>query len=223
MEHAHQLGQLLQGQNVIVNLIPYNPTDVGMDYETPTDEDVTAFHQTLVLQYKLHSTVRRHHGRDINGACGQLALNRPGEGGGGGAAPADIEDLMTGGGGANRKAAGGGGAVGANGAVVRRKGASTNAGGSGSEKPRVTFASEVLAKSEEADNKAGVPSSRGEEDEEAAESLLLKGQKRLRAVAGAVLRADPTTLILSAVAGASVAVAGVMVVLWVRGKGRSRA
>ena len=229
VEHAHQLGQLLQGQNVIVNLIPYNPTDVGMDYETPTDEDVTAFHQTLVLQYKLHSTVRRHHGRDINGACGQLALNRPGEGGGGGAAPADIEDLMTGGG--NRKAAGGGGAVGANGAVVRRKGASTNAGGSGSgsgsgsgtEKPRVTFAPEVLAKSEEADSKAGVPSSQGGEDEEAAEGLLLKGQKRLRAVAGAVRRADPTTLILSAVAGASVAVAGVMVVLLVRGKGRGRA
>lgn len=199
-----------------------------MDYETPTDEDVTAFHQLLVLQYKLHSTVRRHHGRDINGACGQLALNRPGEGGGGGAAPADIEDLMGGGG--NRKAAGsGGGAVGANGAVVRRRGAGATAGGSngtgsssGGEKPRVTFAPEVLAKSEEGDSKAWAGEEEGEEAG-AGEGLLRKGQRRLRAAAGAVRRADSTTLVLSAVAGASVAVAGVMVVLLVRGRGRGRA
>lgn len=234
VEHAHQLGQLLTGQNVIVNLIPYNPTDVGMDYETPDDDDVTAFHQTLVLEYKLHSTVRRHHGRDVNAACGQLALNRPGEAqGGGGAAPAvnDIEDLLSGrrGGG---DGGGGGGAVGANG-VVRRMNAGSGGSGEGSSgaqgaartapKPRVTFAPDVLAKSETAaDSKTARHSSEadGEQEgiEEGKDGLLKKVQ---RLPAALLSTADRTTVMLSIVAGASVAVAAGMVVLLLR-KGRGR-
>jgi hypothetical protein len=192
---------------------------VGIDYEIPTEEDVTAFHRILNLEYKLHSTVRRHHGRDINGACGQLALNRPAavNGEGGGAAPAvnDIEDLM-----APRGGLGGGGAVGANGSVVvRRKGDEGT-------RPRVTFAPGVGGgKSEEGkDCKAGLcggPSAEAAEDGEEAGAAVAKRRQRRRVVAVGGL--DKTTLLLSVVAGASVAVAGAMVVLLIRGQGRARA
>lgn len=123
-EHARELGQLLVGASVIVNLIPYNPTDVAMDFETPEDDDVDAFYTVLAHDYKLLTTVRVHHGREIGGACGQLALTQPGKGESAGpkGAPAvnDIEDLMDGGGrrGAKKgerpwgKNRGGGGAAG---------------------------------------------------------------------------------------------------------------
>ncbi|EWM27564.1 radical sam domain-containing protein [Nannochloropsis gaditana] len=123
-EHARELGQLLVGASVIVNLIPYNPTDVAMDFETPEDDDVDTFYTVLAHDYKLLTTVRVHHGREIGGACGQLALTQPGKGESAGpkGAPAvnDIEDLMDGGGrrGAKKgerpwgKNRGGGGAAG---------------------------------------------------------------------------------------------------------------
>jgi hypothetical protein len=125
-QHAHELGALLAGQQVIINLIPYNPTDVAMEFDTPEDNDVDAFYEILVNEYKLLTTIRVHHGREIGGACGQLALTKPGGGGGGVAGPKgapalnDIEDLMDAGRGGSRgrgekawgKGSGGGGAVG---------------------------------------------------------------------------------------------------------------
>jgi len=125
-EHAHELGSLLAGQAVIINLIPYNPTDVAMDFDTPEDNDVDTFYEILVNEYKLLTTIRVHHGREIGGACGQLALTKPGAEGGGVAGPKgapalnDIEDLMDAGRGGSRgrgekawgKGSGGGGAVG---------------------------------------------------------------------------------------------------------------
>jgi len=124
-EHAHELGALLAGQTVIVNLIPYNPTDVAHEFDTPEDNDVDNFYEILVNEYKLLTTIRVHHGREIGGACGQLALTNPGKGNGvagpkGAPALNDIEDLMDAGRGGSRgrgekawgKGSGGGGAVG---------------------------------------------------------------------------------------------------------------
>eukprot|EP00624_Nannochloropsis_granulata_P003506 evm.model.NODE_2782_length_4542_cov_19.882650.1 len=66
-EHAHELGVLLAGQTVIVNLIPYNPTDVAREFDTPEDNDVDNFYEILVNEYKLLTTIRVHHGREIGG------------------------------------------------------------------------------------------------------------------------------------------------------------
>lgn len=94
-EHAHELGRLLKNRNVQVNLIPYNPTDVPYDYETPSDERCIKFSQILILQYGMLTTLRKHQGRNADAACGQLALktaqqdSKCGQGGG-----TDIEDLL---------------------------------------------------------------------------------------------------------------------------------
>lgn len=41
-EHAEELGRLLapRREHIILNLIPYNPTEVAEDYEPPTEESV---------------------------------------------------------------------------------------------------------------------------------------------------------------------------------------
>ncbi|CAN0386454.1 unnamed protein product, partial [Laminaria digitata] len=103
----------LQGRNVLVNLIPYNPTYApgSEEFQEPTEEALQTF-KAIVHEHGLLVTIRRHHGRDIDGACGQLAVKvvagaagangggddgcggkekRGGGGGGGG----DIEDLVT--------------------------------------------------------------------------------------------------------------------------------
>jgi len=72
-ESAHELGKLLQDRDLIVNLIPYNPTAVKEIYEPPEDS-VTIKFRDIVHSYGLLTTIRQHHGRDIDGACGQLAL-----------------------------------------------------------------------------------------------------------------------------------------------------
>eukprot|EP01056_Protomagalhaensia_sp_Gyna25_P004832 Protomagalhaensia_sp_Gyna_25__4831@NODE_498_length_3264_cov_226_150388_g389_i0_p1_GENE_NODE_498_length_3264_cov_226_150388_g389_i0NODE_498_length_3264_cov_226_150388_g389_i0_p1_ORF_typecomplete_len489_score86_44Fer4_14/PF13394_6/8_3e12Radical_SAM/PF04055_21/1_8e10Fer4_12/PF13353_6/0_014_NODE_498_length_3264_cov_226_150388_g389_i0891555 len=56
----------------ILNVIPYNPTEASSEYKTPSDEKVEAF----AAQLKAHGLrvfVRHEFGRDISGACGQLA------------------------------------------------------------------------------------------------------------------------------------------------------
>ncbi|KAE9357843.1 hypothetical protein PR003_g1582 [Phytophthora rubi] len=90
IETAHILGKLLQNRSVHVNLIPYNTTDVGAQFHSPSPEDIRAFHAVLRDPYNLKATIRENHGTDIDGACGQLALkNKPD----GNAAQRDIEDL----------------------------------------------------------------------------------------------------------------------------------
>ena len=37
-EVAHQLGQLLEGRTVVLNVIPYNPTAVPYDYKPPEQQ-----------------------------------------------------------------------------------------------------------------------------------------------------------------------------------------
>mmetsp|Transcript_1090 Transcript_1090/g.1423 ORF Transcript_1090/g.1423 Transcript_1090/m.1423 type:complete len:425 (-) Transcript_1090:30-1304(-) len=90
LELAHQLGNLLQGRDVIVNLIPYNSTSVEEDYQPPSKEATEVFRST-VATYGLITTVRINFGTDIAGACGQLAIKQKQ----GKASDKDIEDLFT--------------------------------------------------------------------------------------------------------------------------------
>ena len=89
--HAIQLGELLDGRDVIVNLIPFNPTDTPMGHTPPTREAVRAMAAVLAgPPFGLRTTVRKEMGQDIAGACGQLALDARG----GKRAPSgDLEDL----------------------------------------------------------------------------------------------------------------------------------
>jgi sorting nexin-8 len=73
LECAHQLRELVKDRPVIVNLIPYNPFEGNVhDYKTPSAERVDDFLKVLV-DAGVRVFERRHHGRDIAAACGQLA------------------------------------------------------------------------------------------------------------------------------------------------------
>ena len=81
-EHAHELGALLSSRraSIILNLIPYNPTDVIHKYEPPTPENISTFFEICISdQYRIYTRVRQEMGQDIAGACGQLALIRNSE------------------------------------------------------------------------------------------------------------------------------------------------
>jgi len=76
-ENAHELGKWCQDFECMVNLIPYNSTDVGtlQGYRVPTDEAVKMFEQ-IVKKYELRVMVRWSSagGREVDGACGQMVL-----------------------------------------------------------------------------------------------------------------------------------------------------
>jgi hypothetical protein len=77
VEHAHELAQLLQSRRayIMLNLIPYNPTEVAEDFFPPTEEQVERFAKICMSEpYFIHTRVRQEKGQDIAGACGQLAL-----------------------------------------------------------------------------------------------------------------------------------------------------
>ncbi len=67
---AHTLGQLLQGMDAHVNLIPLNPT-AGYR-EAPSSPDAVRAFQDVLQGYGLPSTVRQRRGIDIDAGCGQL-------------------------------------------------------------------------------------------------------------------------------------------------------
>ncbi len=69
-EQAHALGQLLQGLDAHVNLIPLNPTS-GFDGRPAHERGAKAF-QSILAAYNLPSTVRQRRGIDIAAGCGQL-------------------------------------------------------------------------------------------------------------------------------------------------------
>lgn len=72
-ECACQLRELVKDRPVIVNLIPYNPFEGNPHaYRTPAPERVDAFLHILEAA-DVRVFERRHHGRDIAAACGQLA------------------------------------------------------------------------------------------------------------------------------------------------------
>lgn len=74
LEAAHELGRLLQGRPVVVNVIPYNPTDVPHDYKTPARAVSDAFCDA-VRSHGLMTILRQTLGDDVSGACGQLVLD----------------------------------------------------------------------------------------------------------------------------------------------------
>ncbi len=76
-ERAHLLGKLLTGKLVHVNLIPLNPTPGSM-WTASRQQDERAFVRIL-RSYGVQVTVRDTRGRDIDGACGQLAAVTAGE------------------------------------------------------------------------------------------------------------------------------------------------
>jgi 23S rRNA (adenine2503-C2)-methyltransferase len=72
---ALQLAELVGGAGTKiykVNLIPYNPT--GSDFEGSTPKAIDAFRHELERR-GLRATVRLTRGREIDAACGQLAVN----------------------------------------------------------------------------------------------------------------------------------------------------
>ena len=78
---ARELAEILDPKIYKVNLIPYNPTDVGMHGSTP--KAIEAFRAELE-RHGLGATVRLTRGRDIAAACGQLAAGALSTGGRGG-------------------------------------------------------------------------------------------------------------------------------------------
>ena len=76
-EHAHELGKLLSSrrEDLLLNLIPYNPTDIAEDFEPPSQAEVDEFHRILISEeYRIHCRCRHEKGQDIDGACGQLVV-----------------------------------------------------------------------------------------------------------------------------------------------------
>jgi 23S rRNA (adenine2503-C2)-methyltransferase len=68
---AAQLADVLDPRVYKVNLIPYNPTGSGFEGSTP--KAIEAFRAELE-RHGLRATVRLTRGRDIDAACGQLAV-----------------------------------------------------------------------------------------------------------------------------------------------------
>ena len=67
-ETAHELGQLLRGRNMIVNLIPWNPVySPGMQLEAPSSARVAEFQRIVREEYGIFCTVRQEMGQDISG------------------------------------------------------------------------------------------------------------------------------------------------------------
>lgn len=68
---ALQLARLLEPWMFKVNLIPYNPTD--SIYDGSSRDAIEAF-RAVLEQHGISATIRLTRGRDIDAACGQLAV-----------------------------------------------------------------------------------------------------------------------------------------------------
>lgn len=98
VELAHELGALLQSRKkyILLNLIPYNPTDAGdlHGYKAPSAEAVAAFHNVCISEpYNIYCRTRQEKGQDIDGACGQLVVETSKSKKSKLAASTDIEDI----------------------------------------------------------------------------------------------------------------------------------
>lgn len=69
-ESAKELAAFVNGLNVHVNLIPWNPVS-GIDFEEPSRKEVDFFVSKL-KKMGINVTLRTKRGRKIGGACGQL-------------------------------------------------------------------------------------------------------------------------------------------------------
>jgi 23S rRNA (adenine2503-C2)-methyltransferase len=70
IKSADKLVKLLNGLEVKVNLIYFNPFD-GVDYERPSRDSMIKF-QEYLLKKQVICTIRESKGLDISAACGQL-------------------------------------------------------------------------------------------------------------------------------------------------------
>ncbi|MFL5343408.1 MAG: 23S rRNA (adenine(2503)-C(2))-methyltransferase RlmN [Hyalangium sp.] len=70
-EDAHRLVELLQEIPAKVNLIPYNENP-GLGFQTTMEERAEAF-RAILAEGHVAAFIRQNRGRDIAGACGQLA------------------------------------------------------------------------------------------------------------------------------------------------------
>lgn len=77
-ECAHQLGKLCENRHLVVNLIPYNQTDVKDKLRCPSEAHMKKF-QSIVASYGAFCTIRRTMGADIASACGQLVVKKENE------------------------------------------------------------------------------------------------------------------------------------------------
>lgn len=71
---ARQLAHYLRGLNAYVNLIPYNSVDEH-GYQ-PSDQETIEKFKSELLRLHINVTLRKEHGRDIDGAFGQLRAKR---------------------------------------------------------------------------------------------------------------------------------------------------
>jgi 23S rRNA (adenine2503-C2)-methyltransferase len=72
---ATRLADLCAGFPHHVNVIPFNPHP-GARFRAPSEARIDAFLSALVRRRPTLVTVRRSRGRDVDGACGQLAGSR---------------------------------------------------------------------------------------------------------------------------------------------------
>lgn len=70
---AMALGALLGNRDVLLNVIPYNPTDVPFDYQPPALETCEEF-VSITRELGVHTLFRQKMGDDIASACGQLVI-----------------------------------------------------------------------------------------------------------------------------------------------------
>ena len=63
-ECAHQLGKLCENRHLVVNLIPYNATDVKDKLRCPSGPHMREF-RNIVASYGTFCTIRRTMGADI--------------------------------------------------------------------------------------------------------------------------------------------------------------
>jgi len=71
-EHALELSRLLKGKLCMVNLISYNQTGT---YTATTEQGIDHF-KSLLQKNGVEASIRFRFGRDIEGACGQLATKK---------------------------------------------------------------------------------------------------------------------------------------------------
>ncbi len=69
---ARKLAQYIRDLDVMINLIPWNPA-AELPWETPTTQEIDEF-TNMLDRLRVPYTRRFSRGRDINGACGQLAV-----------------------------------------------------------------------------------------------------------------------------------------------------
>lgn len=74
LSQARQLAHYIRGLNAYVNLIPYNSVDEH-GFKQSSSSTVQAFKDEL-LRLKINVTLRKEHGSDIDGACGQLRAKK---------------------------------------------------------------------------------------------------------------------------------------------------